>query len=571
MSKIIKVLAWMVTAAVVGSLLWIGLRTVGRHFNAILFFSYALVSLLIFVVLFISNYRVAIQAKAREGADQVVVIAAVMMAKSKSFGRTRILATSFINTLHTALFFPWLIVQHLRFKEHVSESSGAGILIRSAAVGTLDGGQVYHDVVALVLLIWAAAVYHHDSLSPYASIWAIVVIAGIVTQMIGTFVSGRSLPETFRAQLGNPYLQFVGMALSYGVFLLAGYCIIRSQAQQVPINLELITATAISLFKLGSVSELVKQVSTARTLDILIAASALIYYSTILSSVLRWKDFSRTGENYAAIASNLVVLGRYNEALRWSSKCSPPSFASYMAQGMALISMNHLEDGLEVIRKAGYLNEDAMSNAPHLSAILAAPTFLLPRRVVSKVLDAWLNENPDSAQLYLAFQNLVASKILTAEDLAVVVLDSRIEARPIHHAILLIDQAKNELAREVLEKAALESKFEQAIRLLLLLPANITPESSGEDDHKYIHFWLDTHLREVEKLCEEISGVGLLTVYSTLVPVLGLLKAIGIQREQELLYVQERARERIVLEKKNEPHLGPLLLELEKHVERFGQ
>jgi hypothetical protein len=161
---------------------------------------------------------------------------------------------------------------------------------------------------------------------------------------------------------------------------------------------------------------------------------AALFYVTIASSLLRWKDFNRSEDDVNALARSLVVLGKFTESLDWLKSTHVSNSNLHLTKGMALLSINRIDQGLDEIKK-GILDQKSNELDVYSAALFTSHQYCLPSRVNSKLLDKWLNSEPDESFLFLAL--LSAELFFSEEILLQLELDSRIRSRPIHHAMLL--------------------------------------------------------------------------------------------------------------------------------------
>jgi len=321
-----------------------------------------------------------------------------------------------------------------------------------------------------------------------------VMIVHLISRHVLYAVGLTSLPSRVRTAMGSPYASFVlVLACDYLALILALNGVINWKEGALASRADL-WQTAKELFT----SEKLKGMLSGREpslVEVLVGSSGLLYYATVFGTVLRFKDFKRTDEDYRSLAQMSCILGHFNEALRLLQNVKTPTREANTLRAVAYLGVDQFERAYQTVKETLRANGKDPSADQIFSALGdALVSVAFPRdRFIAFVKNALKLSIADGRLIAALEQEQVDQA--AAEDLLHVVEETALQSRfPLSHALLLQEVGRLVESRAALEKAKPSNPLEEIIRACLVLYAGIRdPATSLSQDAAYFEQWSERY------------------------------------------------------------------------------
>lgn len=185
-----------------------------------------------------------------------------------------------------------------------------------------------------------------------------------------------SLPDRLRKSNGNPYLLLVNIIVSDFVSLVAAYTCVKHQPKY---SIGLISGAygvIDGLFSFSNISNIIASFSLSQKTAMMI--SGFLFYTTLISIFLRKKEFVRTDDDIREIANGFLLIGRFNEGIKWLDKVTTPGRTDQLLKATAFLGVNSIDKAMEISKLTTNLNTSPQMNSDDTFYILTYGFLMYP-------------------------------------------------------------------------------------------------------------------------------------------------------------------------------------------------
>jgi hypothetical protein len=221
-------------------------------------------------------------------------------------------------------------------------------LIGAAATSSLEDWVSDYASTGLVLVLVAYGIaYVAPAQMHWARAFLILMAIQTMARHVQYLIGFRSLPVQLRRSFGKPYISFVIVAVTDLLSLVLVLNAILNWNGNAVASWEGIWNVLTRLY-FAKFWELVRGLLNGNVpslADVLLTLAGLLYNTTLLKTLWKFKDFRRTDEDYAYRAKTYRNLGRYADALKELERI--PSDArthdTYSLRADAYVGMSELD------------------------------------------------------------------------------------------------------------------------------------------------------------------------------------------------------------------------------------
>lgn len=509
MQRALHVLLRIVFAALAAALLFFLLRWVWRlwvaNWQAITFWTYVAIALIVGVSGIITR-RLALRGDPEGNADRATFQTLHAMQETRSIGAMTQAFGNLLSNISLALAWPAVVVSGFRLDRRLNRAGRRGSPIAQAAFGTLYPPETTMALACLVSAITPLALHKIVNLPPNAGATFLLVLYVACCLRLLSYSIGRPLPTVLRRSPRSPYVRFILISVTWGIFLV---CLLTALTYGPGlVGAEGIADVGQDFLTLRRIRAVFES-EPLRASDYYVIVAALLYDMAIVRTLLNFKEFGRTEEDNRVIAACFGRIGAFDDGLLWLEKCgSQTSDTGLTVRIGLLLGVNRIDHArtdaehlLQLRKTAGSASDDANSVEELIHDI--GITVPLPAHTSHRVLGILLNSNAPAATMVCALQIALVCGKLPADALTQYKSEPFPTLVRVRAATLL---REHELAGQLLDGYVPETALDDFTARCLRILAIITPTSSVEEDRKQLGAWLDANLDHLLELAKQIPS-----------------------------------------------------------------
>ncbi|MCG2784915.1 MAG: hypothetical protein L6461_07385 [Anaerolineae bacterium] len=472
-------------------------------------------------------------------------------------------AIVFVTTLADSLIWPvplltipFIVIKYVRL---FGNSSMRRMPLQAyLLLNPYDVIRVYATLLLIASVIIVGGAYLPNSVM-------LIFIAHVLLRLLGHCISSEELSERLKKSLVNPYVNFLliaGGIFSITILSLSGY--IYGLQNISPGILLQVARQLLDFSWLSKIEDILG--NRLMPNDYFIGVSSILLGIAGLTSIFSWKEFRRTNEDYHSIAHKLLIMGKYNDALKWLDKIKSPQVETSQLQVVAYIGVNQIDKAKDILAE---LNKGCNEEEIYKLLIEKAYLYSFNPRIIGTLIDSYIDEQPNETELLIMLINLMPNMFigLSPKEKAqeFVNLLEKKEAQkeyPLVYADMLRKAVRFDEARAILlALPEYNDSARNAIRRLSLLYINLlNPEQS-------IETWMDEHadvfIRQAAEVADKGNSSDKAAIFILLMPIEKILKEeLSHERSEEFSYILSQLQ-------KDVPQ--NLLHELEAYYRRIQQ
>src|SRR5215475_3969668 len=185
--------------------------------------------------------------------------------------------------------------------------------------------------------------------SGYVRIWLWTLGVSVVCRETEYSIGADGLPARLRKISAGPYLNFVLITILDFISLILFISPLINGTPLTSISLESAKQTAIGLLKFRDLGDFIFG-ENLTGIQIVVAIVGLIFYTALLSSIIRFREFARGDVDLTWLANHSLKLGDYANALRYIRSVRERTNATDAVHIAALLGVNDVEKAFEVAR-----------------------------------------------------------------------------------------------------------------------------------------------------------------------------------------------------------------------------
>jgi hypothetical protein len=573
--RIILICLAIALAILLGYGIW---RLLRQYWAPVLLFSHLLVGAIIALGSIVTLYRTrrqwsrdALHMLAREAQSQSII------------PRLRDTVTRLLDPL-TNFTGGWTVAAYHGLK---GAARPRGSLLHVWAEGALAGIVAKFGPATLLTVILAYAIEYLFPTDLYwTKIFLYVTLMHIFLRHVGYLLNVVPLPTQLRRSAGNPYVSFVVLALTDLFSLLLVLHAIMNWQPTEGHNIPDYSAVLVLCkdFFFGSVSDVISEFMHSgepKFLQIIVAASGIIYSVTILETAYHFNKFKRTDEDRIAIAGAYCHARRYSEAISALEKCQTVTSDLYMVRASAHLGVNLLNRAWDDVKRI--LDIEGVQATPaqiFLKAMNCISVFRVPSSAVTGLVKRGIENSIPDLTILAALNNLLMIRNENRQDdtwLATSILplfaDVAVAERlPLSHIQLLIQTQSLDDARQRLQIIIPGDGSQKIVYWFQILIVNITDSKTTiEQDAIFFGEWNLKYFTDVSLTISSINAgeiddavLGLLI--GVLVRLTVLSRQLGSDYDQSWQFVLNEIKKSIAIRKN-----GPALLNLINQIEELAK
>jgi len=521
---------------------------VTQYLIATLFWAYVSIAILNVFLSLIVSFRFFFLSESQESSDRMFVLMQFASLKKRPLGRLRAFASLSLYQVTTALSWPYGILHAFHAAVKDQNRPMQGTITRQATREVLHPKEFKQSLSILIMLaivvIWGSRLNEPTEYRFHAIMLLILVP---LTKMMGDIIMGNYLPERFRRHEGNPYLAYLKLLVLYAAILLLALSAYRYWSTPV-FNRSYIESLTLSAQELINIRRILNVFTENKGIEVFYTFCMATFYLAVLKSLFQWDRFNRTEEDYVSLAYSNLILHEYSEAEECLKNCKNITYLSLMLSAVISIGRNKIDDALEKINIAVPLNNDPLGTDRYFQTLSIIFHFLLPAQCALKIIDKWLEDEPNSSQLAVSIFLLTKLEGIQNRHYERLLAHPKLDEMTMPRVILLCNLDRMDEANEILATIEPKDNNEKVFQQLLILPTTSIEGMSLEEVQDLVDRWLDNNLVTVRELYGECNPHVLIGAYGCLRMIRDLLSNIVPERIEELIYVETEVYKRIMKE-----------------------
>jgi tetratricopeptide (TPR) repeat protein len=407
----------------------------------------------------------------------------------------------------------------------------------------------------LMTLIIVSALYGISYLltvpNDFGKVFLLLMVLGVLLKSISYSVNPVTLTANLRQSLGIPYLNYLVIA----IILLATFILsLAGGLYGVPnVTWEGLVALSIDMHRFQKIYGIFTG-EIAELSSYFITLAGFIFYTSVLGTVIKYREFIKTEEDYAKIAQSFLFLGKFNDALLYLDKIKTKDQNSLMFRAVAYIGVNQIQKAIETHDKAQSFAEKEFDNDMTYALLIStANIYPLPNIYVAHIFQYWLETKTTSSLFVLLSDFLMANKKLNLADYKKVLIKTgTLERNKLAHVQVLLFEEKFQEAFDLLKTLPEYQGLDKLLIKFYSLVALTTTSQSKEDLSQKIEQWMEEELRMFADIVinlgsdeEKILG---LSLFFQIKMIFTDLAAVELEKNEELNYIIKEIKESLSTE-----------------------
>jgi hypothetical protein len=195
--------------------------------------------------------------------------------------------------------------------------------------------------VILLMAVWLIEALRSQP-SYYAAIFVGCMLLHVGGRRAASAIDPVSLPAKLKTLPLNAYALFMLVLLCDYLALVTGFAELKSNFSEP--TLTILSAITTELFGFRRIADIYRMRASLTTLDVAILTCGVLYYLTLVTSALRFRDFARSDADVSVIAARFNQSGRFTKALEWLRHVKIKTVASETERVIALVGLNQIDD-----------------------------------------------------------------------------------------------------------------------------------------------------------------------------------------------------------------------------------
>lgn len=357
-------------------------------------------------------------------------------------------------------------------------------------------------VVSLTMLVLSATGLGLLHRSGYQSAYTFVFLFLMMSQVALRHILYllQSLPKKLRQNFGSPYGRFVAIAVCDYLVLLLTLAPLRASAVPETASFASLAGTAKLLFAPEGLRQAVAAPLVMPFFDILTLAVGVLYYASVFTSLVRFRDFRRSDEDLHAMATNANLSGCFTDCLRILAKVKNPGQQTFRLKAVAYLGVGEINHAMAWGKRAWDEDGVSLQGVPVVERVLSEAFMhpIPPENLEAFLRGADLADCSDArlTRIVLSTTNLLG---LSSEILRDVLLKNEQRHRfPLSDAALLLASGQHEAARMHLGNLKPGAPQDGVLLQFLRLIAELQAGSSGEGLSSALSAAISDFVRELD-------------------------------------------------------------------------
>ncbi len=377
-----------------------------------------------------------------------------------------------------------------------------------------------------ILIVYSTTSFHLIALD----VISILIFASLVLRLVSLLISESSVPTLMKLTIFQPYTSFIALMAITAIAAVFSTALFTNLWFSTPVTTDLLSSTAKSIFSMKSVlSNPSEALATFRESPQTAVSTliGLILYATMITSLVRFKDFHRSDEDWINLAYILLNHGKPTVALRFLkhvSKKDQPGL--YLTQALCYLKLNRLDDALFFTEKFCNSSPEPDQFNPTESYTTCGKLFMLITHakfrdeIIIRLFRKWIQGTPNEEEVLLVYF-LICGFLQIEDDVFGRQLESLSNETALPPYFEFIRRALMNEHSQMREPYSLYSSANPACQLtieILKLSSWFAETEQVESDIKIFNYWLDTRFNLLIKPClkEEYLKNALITSNSLL-------------------------------------------------------
>lgn len=384
----------------------------------------------------------------------------------------------------------------------------------------------YDLVTAIIILANILIVYLVNYLPSnswrYSIPFLIIMVIHILSRHLNYAISTITLPQKLRQTYGNPYIRFVAICLADLLGLLLSFALIISLEKSIPLNFSLFEQIAMTMLKFKKIQDITDFRNMA-FIEIVIIASGVLYYYTLLKVMIRFKEFKRADDDYRAFAELFTAVGKFDKSLNYLKKVKIPNLNDFGLKSVCFVGKNKIDEAYKCAKL--YLNgyEKKATKNDVFSFVLDLVTlYNVPKEYFFNVIKKGISSSIRDSRLYsIILPTLKQFDPPPNEDFEKLFQNPIIkDSYPMSYSYILISRSRYNEALKILSKIMPKSNIDKYIHISLwiILQCKIgeTEQSQKEIDIPLLEVRLTEFSKIARKLTTDWEKSCALTILETI-------------------------------------------------------
>jgi tetratricopeptide (TPR) repeat protein len=360
---------------------------------------------------------------------------------------------------------------------------------------------------AIAFIVFTAN-YFIENGNNYFIIFLIMILIQTNSRQLFYIIRDKSLPSELRVGSANPYISFILiLVMDLLAIITAFYPNIYSEQVKF-IDASLLAAITIDILTLKKVKIIFTQ-EYFTIFDYAIGISSLIYYITLFRTMLKYKEFRKTGEDYQKIAYFKLNIGKYNDALNLLEKAKPINPSIIFLKAGAYIGVQQFDEALKCANKHLELEDKVVDDVNAYGVLRALFLFVKYDVTITKAfLRYMINKNASDINVLTLLNFTMQIGVINPTHVTELLTDKKISNRyPLTYNLILFLKEEFEEIKQNLENYTPSNVIEKILWLQLGLLVDLVYEAENDGDKKeYYKSWTDKNYNELCNLADNISN-----------------------------------------------------------------
>ncbi len=179
-------------------------------------------------------------------------------------------------------------------------------------------------------------------------IW--IVLLHVLCRHLGYLMNTFPLQVNLRRTIGNPYFQFITVALCDLLVLCLAFGALGNYFAGNEISIKGIVLLGKKMLSIKDTWELIEG-GNEPPIRYLMSFSGILYYTNIAKVLIHFKEFKRQDEDFITIANRYLLAGKFREALQWLEKINNQDIQASTAMALANLGLGKIERAFRYIKK----------------------------------------------------------------------------------------------------------------------------------------------------------------------------------------------------------------------------